>query len=74
MKVKTVVLLLFVLYAAVTAFSNDAEIMEAYKNPKTWKALVSSITSETSDDIPSENVKSAGFQSREAVNRYIKIL
>lgn len=68
MKVITVVLLLCALYAAATAVSKDEEIMEVYKkNPTKWNAIVSSTTNETLDDIQSVNLKSSGFQSREAV-------
>lgn len=68
MKVGTsFVLILCALYTSATVFSKDAEIMEAYKNPKTWKALVSSFESENPDVIESQNEKSSGFASREAV-------
>lgn len=67
MKVGTFVLCTVTLFAAATAFSKDAEISEALKNPKTWKALVSSITSVNQEEIPSPNLKSAGFQSRKTV-------
>lgn len=70
MRVGPVVLLLCALYTAATALSKDAEIMDAYKNPEIWKALVSRVTSETPDEVVTQSVKSAGFQSREAVRTY----